>query len=48
MEMNQQYLDMFIEESKEHLQNCSDLLLDLEKIRVTYPSSMRFSALPIL
>ncbi|MFO7317237.1 MAG: chemotaxis protein CheA, partial [Bacilli bacterium] len=31
MEMNQQYLDMFIEESKEHLQNCSDLLLDLEK-----------------
>lgn len=31
MEMNQQYLDMFIEESKEHLQNCSNLLLDLEK-----------------
>lgn len=31
MEMNQQYLDMFIEESKEHLQACSDLLLELEK-----------------
>ncbi|TQE91637.1 chemotaxis protein CheA [Ureibacillus sp. FSL K6-8385] len=31
MEMNQQYLDMFIEESKEHLQTCSDYLLELEK-----------------
>ncbi|MBB5147855.1 MULTISPECIES: chemotaxis protein CheA [Ureibacillus] len=31
MEMNQQYLDMFIEESKEHLQACSDQLLELEK-----------------
>lgn len=31
MEMNQQYLDMFIEESKEHLQSCSDHLLELEK-----------------
>ncbi|NLY81068.1 MAG: chemotaxis protein CheA [Lysinibacillus sp.] len=30
MEMNQQYLDMFIEESKEHLQSCSDNLLVLE------------------
>lgn len=31
MEINQQYLDMFIEESKEHLQSCSDNLLELEK-----------------
>lgn len=31
MEMNQQYLEMFIEESKEHLQSCSDNLLELEK-----------------
>ncbi len=30
MELNQ-YLDMFIEESKEHLQACSDNLLELEK-----------------
>lgn len=30
MEINQQYLDMFIEESKEHLQSCSDNLLVLE------------------
>ncbi|BDH61162.1 chemotaxis protein CheA [Lysinibacillus sp. PLM2] len=30
MEMNQ-YLEMFIEESKEHLQSCSDNLLELEK-----------------
>lgn len=30
MEMNQ-YLDLFIEESKEHLQNCNDLLLKLEQ-----------------
>lgn len=31
MEMNQQYLEMFIEESKEHLQSCSEHLLELEK-----------------
>lgn len=30
MEVNQ-YLEMFIEESKEHLQSCSDNLLELEK-----------------
>ncbi|MEK9197793.1 chemotaxis protein CheA [Ureibacillus sp. FSL E2-3493] len=30
MELNQ-YLEMFIEESKEHLQSCSDNLLELEK-----------------
>ncbi|KGR80335.1 chemotaxis protein CheA [Ureibacillus manganicus] len=30
MDMNQ-YLEMFIEESKEHLQSCSDNLLELEK-----------------
>ncbi|HWO77976.1 MAG TPA: chemotaxis protein CheA [Bacillus sp. (in: firmicutes)] len=30
MEMNQ-YLEMFIEESKEHLQACNDYLLELEK-----------------
>ncbi|MGM0844618.1 MAG: chemotaxis protein CheW [Bacillota bacterium] len=30
MEMNQ-YLEVFIEESKEHLQNCNDQLLELEK-----------------
>lgn len=30
MEVNQ-YLEMFIDESKEHLQSCSELLLDLEK-----------------
>ncbi|GAA0331967.1 chemotaxis protein CheA [Bacillus carboniphilus] len=30
MEMNQ-YLEMFIEESKEHLQSCNDHLLELEK-----------------
>lgn len=30
MELNQ-YLEVFIEESKEHLQNCNERLLDLEK-----------------
>lgn len=30
MDMNQ-YLDVFIEESKEHLQSCSQKLLELEK-----------------
>ena len=30
MELNQ-YLEMFIEESKEHLQSCSEHLLELEK-----------------
>ena len=30
MEVNQ-YLEMFIEESKEHLQACSEHLLELEK-----------------
>ena len=30
MEVNQ-YLEMFIDESKEHLQSCSELLLELEK-----------------
>lgn len=34
MELNQ-YLEMFIEESKEHLQACSEHLLELEKIRKT-------------
>lgn len=34
MEVNQ-YLEMFIEESKEHLQSCSDNLLELEKILMT-------------
>lgn len=31
MDMNQQYLEMFIEESKENIQNCNDQLLELEK-----------------
>lgn len=31
MDMNQ-YLDVFIEESKEHLQTCNEKLLELEKI----------------
>ena len=30
MDMNQ-YLEIFIEESKEHLQMCSEQLLELEK-----------------
>lgn len=29
--MNQQYLEMFIEESKENIQNCNEQLLELEK-----------------
>ena len=28
-----QYLEMFIEESKEHLQSCNEHLLELEKTR---------------
>ena len=31
MDMNQQYLEMFIEESKENIQNCNEQLLELEK-----------------
>ena len=31
MDMNQQYLEMFIEESKENIQNCNQQLLELEK-----------------
>lgn len=30
-----QYLEMFIEESKEHLQACNEHLLELEKIQQT-------------
>lgn len=47
MDMNQ-YLDVFIEESREHLQTCNEKLLELEKIRQTCSLSMIFSERLIL
>lgn len=42
MEVNQ-YLEMFIEESKEHLQACSEHLLELEKTLMIWQSLEKFS-----
>lgn len=43
MDMNQ-YLEVFIEESKEHLQACNEKLLELEKALRTFQLSMKFFA----
>lgn len=47
MEVNQ-YLEMFIEESKEHLQACSEHLLALEKNPDDLAIVGKYSDLPIL
>lgn len=38
-----QYLEIFIDETSEHLQNLSDCIMELEKIRRTWTRSTRFS-----
>lgn len=42
-----QYLEVFIDESREHLQTINEQLLELEKIQMMWRSLMKFSALPI-
>lgn len=42
-----QYLEIFVEETKEHLQSLSDNLLILEKNRKIKTLLMKFSVLPI-
>lgn len=46
MDMSQ-YLEVFIDESREHLQTINEQLLELEKIQMMCRSLMKFSALPI-
>lgn len=46
MDMSQ-YLEVFIDESKEHLQTINEQLLELEKTQTMWRSLMKFSALPI-
>lgn len=41
------YFEMFIDESKEHLQSCNEHLLELEKIRRTSQLSMKYFGLHI-
>ena len=39
-----QYLEIFIDETSEHLQNLSDCIMGLKKIWRTWTRSMRFSS----
>lgn len=43
-----QYLEIFIDESAEHLQTLSDCIMELEKNRITRMLSMKSSVQPIL
>lgn len=45
MEMSQ-YLEVFIEESREHIQSLNENVLLLEKARMTCKLSMKFSVPP--
>lgn len=43
-----QYLEIFLDESNEHLQTLSDQLIILEKNRITVIRLMKYSVQPIL